>query len=111
MTKFSISLGLADKDSKKEEFSISDSKAKVIGLLTGLKINGGSLTEMEGFYRHENGVLVVEKSLKIEYLELDENLDKLAKYNKAMLVCDMLKNHFNQESVLLEVSEIDSYFI
>ena len=76
---------------------------KIFKKLEYLAIDGATLTESLGYYRHENGETVKEKSINIELLFIEEATAKnLAK---------LLKKEFNQESVVFAVEELNSELI
>lgn len=94
--KYTIYLGLNDKDSKKQEIATSAAIEKVARYLRDCTI-----TECIGFYTHDNGEFVVEKSIKIEKIDFDGSFDMER-------AADDLKRMFNQESVAVEFSTVDS---
>lgn len=61
------------------------------------KIEGATLTEAKGFYRHDNGEAVKEKSINIDLLFIEEVTVKM--------MCKYLLKKFNQESVVLAIND------
>jgi len=66
---------------------------------------GYSLLEHTGGYTHDNGSLAIESSLTIKILAKNNDL------NDIKTVVKMLKNKFNQESVLLISYTVNASFI
>lgn len=103
ITKYNIYIGLNDKDSKKQEISIERAKEKVIEILTNNNINGLTMYKVDGVFKHENGQVVFEKSLKVELLEVKEE--------EVINSIKELKKALNQESILLEKEKKEINFI
>ena len=94
--KYNLFLGLNDKDSKKQEISTLNAYKILMNYFSG-----ATVTESTGFYKHEDGTIIIEKSLKIEILDFDNN------FNLSQTVND-LKRLFNQESIAVEIQNINS---
>jgi hypothetical protein len=94
--KYTVYLGLNDKITKKQEIATSAAIEKAARYLRDCTIS-----ECTGFYTHDDGEFVVEKSLKIEKIDFDGGfgIERAA---------DDLKRMFNQESVAVEFSTVDS---
>lgn len=103
MIKYNIYIGLNDKDSKKQEVSTRRAKGEVIKILNNNNITGLTMYEVTGVFKHEDGTLTFEKSLKVELLEVEEE-EVLRSINE-------LKTALNQESVLLEKEKKEINFI
>lgn len=101
--KYNIYIGLNDKDSKKQEVATRQAKKKVIKILNNNNINGLTMYEVVGVFKHENGQVVFEKSLKVELLEVKEE-DILKSIQE-------LKKALNQESILLEIEKKEISFL
>lgn len=96
-------LGLNDKDSKVQEVSTIDAYKIAMRAVIRAGYTGATITEATGFYTHENGATVIEKSLRIDILDANDR-------NTAALIDD-LKGLFNQESILLEKNNTSVEFI
>lgn len=94
--KYTVYLGLNDKITKKQEIATSAAIEKAARYLRDCTIS-----ECTGFYTHDNGEFVVEKSLKIEKIDFDGSFDMEH-------AADDLKTMFNQESIAVEFSTVDS---
>ena len=97
--RFTLYLGLNDKDTKTQQISTLEAY-KVVSNLISADFDGGTIYEATGIYRHENGTIVTEKTLRIELLFCErEDVRKLV---------DVLKKMFNQESVAVQEEIINS---
>lgn len=103
MQKHILYVGLNDKDSKVQEISILDAYKIVQNVLIGVGYDGGNIQESTGFYRHESGEIVIEKSLRVELCFADDK--------KTSEALKQIKQVLNQESIILEKESKDSYCI
>lgn len=102
MEKFTLYVGLNDKDSKLQEINTLDAYKMVHGLALSL-FDGATISEADGIYKHEDGQIVVEKTLRIELLFTDiETVKQFAAQLKTLL---------NQESIVLQKEVIESELI
>lgn len=102
MTKYIISLGLKDKDTKRQMMTTRHAKSKLNKLLY---VNGLDATTYtaKGIYTHDNGQRVKENTLRIEFY--------FASDDKILDFCQTLKVAYNQESVALEKVAVTSNLI
>lgn len=98
MQKYTLYLGLFDKDTKVQKFTTLEAY-KMVESLTSNHFDGATISESHGVYRHDDGTVVVEPSLRIELYT--ESLGSFPA---------MLKQLFNQESILIEKSKVDVEF-
>ena len=103
MKSYTILLGLNDKDSKTQKYDTIEAY-KIANNLVLSRIGFGTISQAYGVYTHEDGTPVVENSLRIE-IAGDGLQDKVNSLIKA------LKETFNQESVMLSVTESAISFI
>ena len=103
MLKYTIIVGLNDKDTKKQEISTEKAYTIIFKTLKDNGIEGATLTEAKGFYTHNNGEIVIENSIKIELLFIEKST--------ASAIAKELRKTLNQESVVLEVAELESELI
>ena len=96
--KITLYVGLNDKDTKRQEISTLEAY-KIISKAVG----DCSIQELTGFYTHNDGQAVIEKTLKVEIFGIDEL--------KARKIADFIKFTLNQESVILEKTIVESTFI
>lgn len=97
--KFTLYLGLNDKDTKVQQISTLEAY-KIVSNLISADFGGGTIFEAKGIYKHEDGTIVTETTLRIELLFAEELQVK-------ELVCT-LKKLFNQESVAVQQEVINS---
>lgn len=102
MTKYTIYMGLFDKDSKRQEYDTITAYKMVQQRATQL-FDGATISEAKGIYKHDNGEVVIEPTIRIELMFTDLETVKT--------FCDNLKGMFNQESVVLQVEEVNSMLI
>ena len=99
MKKYTLYLGLNDKDSKVQEIATLEAYKMVNNLLMNL-CDGATIFEADGLYKHESGEIVVEKTLRIELLFVE--LETVKK------IVETLKVLFNQESIAVQTQTIES---
>lgn len=103
MKKYTLSIGLNDKDSKTQEISDTESCLRIIESLNESLIDGYTIYNADGFYTHENGAQVNEKTIIVDIV--NEKKEKILK------ACKSIKRKLNQESVLIQEYNIESMFI
>ena len=103
MLKFTVIVGLNDKDTKKQEITTEEAYNLITKILYINNIEGATFTEAKGLYIHRDGTAVFENSIKIELLFITEETAKA--------ICKLLKSALNQESVVLEIQELNSNLI
>jgi hypothetical protein len=98
MTITTLYIGLNDKDTKKQEVNTTEA----IKLLTNMlaDIGGATIYEATGIYTHENGDIIIENTLRVELIGIEENII----LNKIKV----LKLLFNQESIIKQTEEINT---
>lgn len=103
MKKYTYYLGLNDKDTKTQKVNTYCTMVELQELVAN-KLGGGSLSTTNGIFKHADGTIVYETTIKIESLEFRES-QVFIDFAKE------LKAKYNQESVLLEIVEVDAQFI
>ena len=98
-TKYTLYIGLNDKDSKVQEISTLDAY-KIIGALVG----DCTIQEARGLYTHQDGTTVLETTLIVQIIDFSGALDV------APLV-ELIKTALNQESVAVIREQVDSRLI
>lgn len=99
MEKFTLYLGLNDKDTKTQQIGTVEAYKVVSNLITR-DFDGGTIYEARGIYRHENGEIVNENTLRIELL--------FTTMEKVKNLVAILKKAFNQESIAVQREQITS---
>lgn len=97
--KFTLYLGLNDKDSKQQEIATVEAY-KIVSNLISSDFDGGTIFEAKGIYKHEDGQIVTETTLRIELL--------FTEAVKVKALCETLKKLFNQESIAVQEEVINS---
>jgi hypothetical protein len=91
LKKFTLLIGLNDKDTKKQVVSFTKAKELV------LKTCGDcTISKAKGYYTHEDGTKVNENTLRVELLFKADN--------EVLSMCKKLKKELNQESIALSYS-------
>ena len=99
MKKFTLYLGLNDKDLKVQKISTLEA-FKIVSNIIASRFDGGTIFEADGVYKHENGAYVIEKTLRIELLFVER--PAVVEFVK------VLKEIFNQESIAVQEETINS---
>lgn len=98
MTKTTLYIGLNDKDTKRQEINTTEAIKLLTNMLTD--IGGATIYEATGIYTHENGDIIIENTLRVELIGIEENII----LNKIKV----LKLLFNQESIIKQTEEINT---
>lgn len=101
MIKYTLLVGLNDKDTKKQELTKVQAK-KIISNIVNLP---STISDATGIYKHLNGQVVKEKSIRIE-LYNDKSIDKTIKD-----FIKKIKIALNQESILFEKTRSNVSFL
>lgn len=94
MTTVNLYIGLNDKDTKQQELTNLDAKAEISTILFKYFPNGFTLQECQGMYKHNDGTVVCENTIKVILFD----------YNMG-LVSDAVKDlklKLNQECIAVE---------
>ena len=102
MKKFTLFVGLNDKDTKHQELNTLDAY-KVASNIFCQYTGGATISEAVGVYTHDDGTIITETSLRCEIYG--------AEMSAIMRAANELKAAFNQESILIETVETTSNFI
>lgn len=97
MTKYTLYVGLLDKDSKVQKVETLEAFKLIENLCTSYT-DGATIFEAKGVYKHEDGTIVRENTFKIELLFVEVEAVKE--------IANTLKRLLNQESIALVVEEI-----
>lgn len=103
MKKYTYYLGLNDKDTKIQEIPTEQALTEVSDFVMQ-DLGGGSISLVTWLFAHEDGTQIKENSIKIESLGFREESVFIAFAHR-------LKAFYNQESVLMEVIEVQAEFI
>lgn len=99
MQQFTLIIGLNDKNTKKQKLD-TISYYKIVNNLLLQYVNGATIYQAQGIYKHENGQVVIENSLKIDIIDASRDIiEKIASQLKVLL---------NQESIVIIENSINS---
>ncbi len=101
-TKYEIIIGLKDKNTYKQMLP-TEKFIDIVKKVCKKKYIGYSMHLMEGGYIHQNGTYINEQSLNITFYYITKK--------QVLEIASILKEIFNQESVMVITSNINSYFI
>ena len=102
MKKITLYVGLNDKDTKTQKIDTVES-VKIVSNLIYTMMDGGTIYNATGIYKHENGDIVIENTLRIELIDCDEkSLGRLI---------ETLKSVLNQESIIKQTELINSELV
>lgn len=102
MTKYTLYCGLNDKDTRKQIIS-TECRLQIAKNIVVTNIGYGTISLANGVYTMNGDKMVIsENTIRIELCDIAVEQIKA--------VCTQLKDAFNQESVLIEKTEIDSLY-
>ena len=96
LTKYTLYIGLNDKDSKVQEISTIDAY-KMVGALVG----DCTIQEARGLYTHQDGTQVLESTLIVQIIDFGGNMDVAP-------IVELIKTALNQESIAVIREQVDS---
>ena len=99
MKRFTLYMGLNDKDTKTQKISTLEAY-KIVSNILASDFGGGTIYEAKGVYKHDDGTIVFENTLRIEIL--------FAERPQIKSLVELLKKLFNQESIAVQEEEITS---
>ena len=104
MTRYTLTIGLFDKDTKRQKIS-SDMALKIVSDLVVQTVGYGTIHTGNGIYTHVNGSIVIEPSL-VYFVDGEKDLK-----DKVKTLAWQIKKALNQESVMLEETAVRMEFI
>ncbi|MDY6153578.1 MAG: hypothetical protein SPI06_09195 [Terrisporobacter sp.] len=104
MTRYTLTIGLFDKDTKRQKIS-SDIALKIVSDLVVQTVGYGTIHNGNGIYTHTNDQIVCEPSI-IYFVDGEEEEE-----SKIKNLAWMIKKALNQESVMLEETAVKMEFI
>ena len=102
MNKTTLYIGLNDMATKRQEISTVEAY-KVVQNIVMSMADGCTIFEADGVYKHDDGTVVIEKSLKVELYGLYESV--------VFSIVAMLKQALRQESIILQEETVNSRFV
>ena len=98
--KYTLYVGLNDKDSKIQKVNTVEAYKIIENLLLNLNVEGATIFEAKGLYKHESGEYVIENTLRIEIMFVEKPIIKQ--------LVDSIKLILNQESVAVQREIVES---
>ena len=102
MNKYTLYIGLNDKDTKRQQLDNLEASKIVQNILTEIT-GGGTIYNATGVYKHDDGTIIIENTLRVEIVAA-----ALEAVRKAI---EFIKTALNQESVILQTERVESVFI
>ena len=100
MKKYTLYVGLNDKDTKKQQISTLEAYKILQNLLLNNNVEGATIFEAKGIYKHENGEYVTENTLRVELMFIEKEILKN--------IVNNIKTILNQESVIVQFEEVNT---
>ena len=99
MTKFNLTIGLNDKDTKTQLYD-DITAYKIVENILKQYLDGYTILKAFGGYKHDDGTFTQENSLRVELL--------FTTALQVKIICDEIKQQLNQESIAVETIETNS---
>ena len=93
MEKVTLYIGLNDKITKKQKIDTQEA-IKISSNILAMYTGGATIYNATGIYKHDNGAIVIENTLRIEIINV--HADRIKK------AVTILKNVLNQESIIMQ---------
>lgn len=100
--KYILNVGLNDKDTKLQKIDSIEAYKIVENTLLNNGLDGYTIYQGKGLYKHDNGTITQENTLIIEMIFTTEDI-----VNKVITI---LKQVLNQESIMKQVQDITISF-
>lgn len=104
MTRYTLTIGLFDKDTKRQKIS-TDIAIRIVSDIVVNVIGYGTIHTGNGIYTHAAGVIVIEPSI-VFFVDGEKDLK-----DKVKNLAWQIKKALNQESVMLEETAVKMEFI
>lgn len=102
MNKISFYIGLNDMESKVQEIETATAKNVVENIFLE-NCNGCTIYSAKGIYTHDNGEKVCENTIIAEVFDMEEK--------DIYFICEYLKKALNQESIAVNIAQVNAMFI
>ena len=102
MTVYNFYIGLLDKDTKVQEIP-TDAAVAMIKRQCISFFGGATIFQAQGIYTHDNGEMVTENTVKVEVFDVDIQTVKN--------FVDTIKADLNQESIAVNIAQMDSFYM
>lgn len=102
--RFDLYMGLFDKNTKRQEYD-TITAYRIVESETAQRFGGATISEANGIYKHDDGTVIIEPTIKMEILMFDyQESDK----RQVKDFVEYLKKFFNQESIAVQMSRVES---
>jgi hypothetical protein len=101
--KYVLFIGLNDKDTKTQKIPTLAARDIIQNIILTAGLDGATISEALGIYKHDNGQIIQEASIRIEVLFASEK--------QILNICKQIKTVLNQESIAVESQTITSRLI
>lgn len=101
--KHTLFIGLNDKDTKQQEIDTITAYKTLIRLMTKNGYTGGTISQADGFYTHQDGSFTTEKMIRVEIIDADAV--------KTTNLINDIKIALNQECVGLQEEVVKTSFV
>ena len=98
--KYTLYVGLNDKETKTQKVNTVEAYKIIENLLLNLNVEGATIFEAKGLYKHDSGEYVIENTLRIEIMFVEKSIVKQ--------LVDSIKAILNQESVAVQREVVES---
>ena len=102
MTKYTLYIGLNDKETKCQQLDNLEASKIIQNILTEIT-GGGTIYNATGVYKHDDGTIIIENTLRVEIMAAA--LDAVKEAIKT------IKMALNQESIILQTERVESVFV
>lgn len=107
MYEYQLTIGLNDRQTKQQKFTVEEAHQKLnLILLNHFNIYAFTMIDCFGCYKHDNGEIVQEPSIRLEIATDSNENAKITSLIKAL----KHRRMFNQESIMLKKSVQDITF-
>ena len=101
MKKTTLYVGLNDKDTKVQKVDTMEASKIATNIITSYT-DGATIYNATGIYKHEDGTVVLENTLRIELYECNDEA--------LVSIIDTLKRVLNQEAIIKQIEEVNTVF-
>lgn len=102
MNKYTLYIGLNDKDTKQQQIDGMEA-AKIVQNILTETTNGGTIYNATGVYKHDDGTIIIENTLRVEIVA--------AALEAVRGAVNIIKTALNQEHIILQTERVDSVLI
>lgn len=101
--KYILFIGLNDKNTKTQKIPTLAARDIIKNIILDAGLDGATISEALGIYKHDDGQIIQEASIRVEVLFASEK--------QILSICKQIKTVLNQESIAVEYQQINSRLI